>query len=153
MWLISLPLLGAQYFGQNNPLGFLDFAGIVFWLIGFTFEAGGDFQLAIFKADPANKEKVLDTGFWRYTRHPNYLETPLYGGIRLICLSAASYFPVIGSILMTALIIKVFSVLHFLKKALKNRNRNIKITLKGPALSFPGFQKNPEEGFNLPQSR
>ncbi len=71
MWLISVPLLGAQFY-EGNSLGILDFIGVAIWIIGFTFEAGGDFQLARFKADPANKGKVLDTGFWHYTRHPNY---------------------------------------------------------------------------------
>jgi len=72
MWLISAPLLGAQYYSENNQLGLLDYASIAFWLFGFSFEAGGDFQLAVFKANPLNKGKVLDTGFWRYSRHPNY---------------------------------------------------------------------------------
>ena len=60
MWLISAPLLGAQFYGTEVNLGWLDFMGIFFWLIGFTFEAGGDFQLARFKANPENKGKVLD---------------------------------------------------------------------------------------------
>ena len=32
----------------------------------------GDLQLARFKADPAHEGQVMDRGFWRYTRHPNY---------------------------------------------------------------------------------
>jgi steroid 5-alpha reductase family enzyme len=71
MWLISAPILGAQFYPGNEP-GILDFAGIILWIIGFVFEAGGDMQLARFKANPANKGKVLNTGFWHYTRHPNY---------------------------------------------------------------------------------
>ena len=58
MWLISAPLLGAQYYGLNNSLGIFDFAGMILWITGFIFEAGGDFQLAMFKADPSNKGKV-----------------------------------------------------------------------------------------------
>jgi steroid 5-alpha reductase family enzyme len=61
MWLISVPLLGAQFY-EGNKLGILDFMGVAIWIIGFVFEAGGDMQLARFKADPANKGKVLDTG-------------------------------------------------------------------------------------------
>jgi steroid 5-alpha reductase family enzyme len=141
MWLISLPLLGAQYYGQNNPLGILDFAGIVFWLVGFTFEAGGDFQLAIFRADPANKGKVLDKGFWRYTRHPNYFgDASVWWGFGLICLSSASYFPVIGSILMTALIIKVSGV-ALLEKSLKEQKPQYKDYIERTSAFIPWFPK------------
>jgi steroid 5-alpha reductase family enzyme len=80
MWLISAPLLGAQYYGQNKALNFLDWTGIIFWIIGIAFEAGGDWQLAVFKSNPANKGKVLDSGFWRYTRHRIISEIHLYGG-------------------------------------------------------------------------
>lgn len=54
------------------PIGPLALAGIALWLVGLTFEAVGDHQLARFRADPASKGRVLDTGLWRYTRHPNY---------------------------------------------------------------------------------
>ncbi|MCW1383106.1 DUF1295 domain-containing protein [Novosphingobium sp. KCTC 2891] len=52
--------------------GPLAMAGGLVWLVGFAFETVGDRQLARFRADPANKGRVLDTGLWRYTRHPNY---------------------------------------------------------------------------------
>lgn len=121
MWLISAPLLGAQFEGADRNPGLLDFAGILLWIIGFTFEAGGDFQLARFKSDPSNKGKVLDKGFWKYTRHPNYFgDSAVWWGYGLICLSAGSYLPVLGSILMTALIIKVSGV-ALLEKSLKDQ--------------------------------
>ena len=72
MWLISAPLLGAQFYTSQSKLNILDILGVLVWLIGIIFEAGGDFQLARFKANPQNKGKVLDTGLWKYTRHPNY---------------------------------------------------------------------------------
>lgn len=46
--------------------------GLVLWLIGFFFEAVGDRQLRQFRANPANKGTLIQTGLWRYTRHPNY---------------------------------------------------------------------------------
>lgn len=39
---------------------------------GFYFEAAGDWQLARFRPDPANRGKLLTDGLWRYSRHPNY---------------------------------------------------------------------------------
>lgn len=145
MWLISLPLLGAQYYGQDRPLGILDLAGIMFWLVGFIFEAGGDSQLARFKADPSNKGKLLDKGFWRYTRHPNYFgDASVWWGYGLICLSSASYFPVIGSVLMTALIIKVSGV-ALLEKSLKEQKPQYKEYIEKTSSFIPWFPKTPEK--------
>ncbi|GAA1069753.1 DUF1295 domain-containing protein [Kitasatospora nipponensis] len=70
LWVISLPVQAAQYLPQ--PLGPLAWAGTALWAVGLAFEAVGDRQLARFKADPAQHGRVLDTGLWRYTRHPNY---------------------------------------------------------------------------------
>jgi steroid 5-alpha reductase family enzyme len=108
MWLISAPLLGALFNATSQGIGFPELAAGSVWLIGFIFEAGGDFQLARFKADEGNKGKLLDTGFWKYTRHPNYFgDAALWWGFGLFSITAGSYIPILGSLLMTALIIKV----------------------------------------------
>ena len=36
-------------------------------------ESLADREMKAFKADPANKGKVCDTGLWSWSRHPNYL--------------------------------------------------------------------------------
>jgi steroid 5-alpha reductase family enzyme len=69
-WIISLPLLGAVL--GDGALGATDIAGAVLWVVGFYFEAVGDWQLARFKADHANRGRVMDRGLWGLTRHPNY---------------------------------------------------------------------------------
>jgi steroid 5-alpha reductase family enzyme len=141
MWLISAPLLGAQYYGQNKPIAIFDIAGIVFWTIGLAFEAGGDWQLAGFRSDPSNKGKVLDKGFWRYTRHPNYFgDSSVWWGYGLICISAGSYLPVIGSVLMTALIIKVSGVV-LLEKSLKEQKPQYKEYIDRTSSFLPWFPK------------
>jgi len=141
MWLISAPLLGAQFYGQNNSLSIFDFSGIVFWIIGFSFETGGDFQLASFKADPSNKGKVLDKGFWRYTRHPNYFgDSSVWWGYGFICLASGSYLPILGSLLMTALIIKVSGVV-LLEKSLKDQKPQYKEYIEKTSAFIPWFPK------------
>ncbi|MGH8879932.1 MAG: DUF1295 domain-containing protein [Stackebrandtia sp.] len=69
-WFVSLPVQLAAYQTDAAP-GWLIAGGAV-WLLGFGFEAIGDAQLAAFRRDPARAGGVLDTGLWRYTRHPNY---------------------------------------------------------------------------------
>jgi steroid 5-alpha reductase family enzyme len=141
MWLISAPLLGAQLYGKDKEPGILDFAGILFWLTGFIFEAGGDYQLAVFKSDPANKGKVLKTGFWRYTRHPNYFgDSSVWWGFGLICLGAGSYLPAAGSLLMTALIIKVSGV-ALLEKSLAGKKPEYREYIEKTSAFIPWFPK------------
>lgn len=139
MWLISAPLLGAQYYGQDKNLGILDYLGIAFWITGFIFEAGGDYQLAAFKADPSNKGKVLSSGLWRYTRHPNYFgDSSVWWGYGFICLAAGSFLPALGSLLMTALIIKV-SGITLLEKNLREKKPQYKDYIEKTSTFFPWF--------------
>ncbi|NBW89622.1 MAG: DUF1295 domain-containing protein, partial [Gammaproteobacteria bacterium] len=94
-WLISVPLLGATL--GDAPLGPLDYLGVSLWVVGFVFEAGGDWQLARFKRDPANAGKVMDRGFWRWTRHPNYFgDFCVWWGFGLMGLSAGAWWGLIG---------------------------------------------------------
>ncbi|MFS8201511.1 DUF1295 domain-containing protein [Streptomyces sp. CWNU-52B] len=70
VWLVSLPVQAAQY--VPGPLSGLVWAGVALWALGMFFETVGDFQLARFKADPANRGRIMDRGLWSWTRHPNY---------------------------------------------------------------------------------
>lgn len=70
IWFWYMPLAFAL--SVAGPLTILDIVAFAVWAIGFVFEAGGDAQLARFKREPANRDKVLDTGLWSLTRHPNY---------------------------------------------------------------------------------
>jgi steroid 5-alpha reductase family enzyme len=141
MWLISAPLLGAQFYGPDKTIGIFDYIGIFFWITGILFEAGGDFQLAIFKANPANKGKVLDTGFWHYTRHPNYFgDSAVWWGYGFFCLAAGSWLPVLGSILMTLMIIKVSGV-FLLEKSLKEQKPQYKEYIERTSVFLPWFPK------------
>jgi steroid 5-alpha reductase family enzyme len=141
MWIISLPLLGINLNSSSQNLGLLDFLGILVWLIGFIFEAGGDFQLARFRKDANNKGKVLDTGFWRYTRHPNYFgDSAVWWGYGLLCLSTGSYWYVTGSVLMTLLIIKVSGV-ALLEKSLKEAKPQYHDYIRKTSSFIPWFPK------------
>ena len=141
MWLISAPLLGAQYYNTNSSLGILDYAAMTMWLIGFVFEAGGDFQLARFKKNAGNKGKILNTGLWKYTRHPNYFgDSAVWWGYAIFCLAAGSYLPVLGSVLMTALIIKVSGV-ALLEKSLINQKPGYELYIRQTSSFIPWFPK------------
>ncbi|WP_416965537.1 DUF1295 domain-containing protein [Streptomyces sp. Agncl-13] len=71
VWLVSLPVQAAQYVpGRPSALNYV--AGTAVWAVGIGFEAVGDAQLARFRADFANRGRIMDSGLWSWTRHPNY---------------------------------------------------------------------------------
>jgi steroid 5-alpha reductase family enzyme len=119
MWIIAAPLLPAQ--AGTAALTWLDYLGVVVWLVGFFFEAAGDLQLARFKADPANKGKVMDRGVWRYTRHPNYFgDAAQWWGFYLVSLAAGGWWTIFAPLIMTVLLLRVSGV-ALLEKTLETR--------------------------------
>jgi steroid 5-alpha reductase family enzyme len=140
LWLISAPLLTAQYY-HDYPFGVWDVLALVFWMIGFAFEAGGDYQLTSFKRDPSNKGKVLTTGFWRYTRHPNYFgDACVWWSFALFSVAAGSYWPVLSSVLMTFLLMKVSGV-SLLERTLKTTKPEYESYIRKTNSFFPWFPK------------
>ena len=108
-WLVSLPLLSA--INSQGGLYWLDYLALTLWLFGMLFEVTGDYQLARFKADPANKGKVMAQGLWRYTRHPNYFgEFCIWWAFFLFALAAGGWWSLISPLLMTLLLLKVSGV-------------------------------------------
>lgn len=90
LFMVSSPAqVGILASSAPAPITGLAWVGVGIYSIGIFFEWVGDWQLARFKADPANRGKVLDTGLWRYTRHPNYFgDFAAWWGIWLVCASA-----------------------------------------------------------------
>lgn len=135
-WVISLPLLGAV--AGPAPLGWLDGLGVALWITGFLFEAGGDWQLARFKADPGNAGKVMDRGFWRYTRHPNYFgDFCAWWGLYLIALSAGAWWSIAGPLVMSLLLIRVSGV-ALLEKDIGQRRPEYAEYVRRTNAFFPG---------------
>lgn len=107
VWVVSLPVQLSAI--PDRPLGWLAIVGAIVWVLGVAFEAMGDAQLTRFKANPARRGQVLDTGLWRYTRHPNYFgDFLVWWGIFLIAAeSGAGAWGFAGPLLMTLLLVKV----------------------------------------------
>ncbi len=72
MWTVALPVQLGQIGTGSQQIGWPGWTGAAIAILGIAFETIGDFQITQFKANPANKGKVLESGLWRYTRHPNY---------------------------------------------------------------------------------
>jgi len=122
MWIIAAPLTAAQVYNQQTNLTILDVVGSVLWLFGFIFESLGDLQLSKFRSNPDNKGRILDSGVWHYTRHPNYFgDAAQWWGFYLIALAAGGWWTIFSPILMTYLLIKVSGVALLEKSMIANK--------------------------------
>jgi steroid 5-alpha reductase family enzyme len=112
LWAISLSLQYGVASKTPATITWLDLCGVSLWTVGFIFEAVGDWQLAAFKSNPANKGKVMDRGLWAYTRHPNYFgECLIWWGIFFIALSApTSWWTILSPLTITAVLLKMTGI-------------------------------------------
>jgi steroid 5-alpha reductase family enzyme len=137
-WLIGMPLLQLQVSRQPAGWTWLDALGLALFAVGFFFEAVGDYQLARFKADPANQGKVMDRGLWRYTRHPNYFgDATLWWGFGCFALTThGSLWTLVGPVLMSFLIVKVSGV-ALLEKGLGDTKPKYRDYVRKTSAFFP----------------
>jgi steroid 5-alpha reductase family enzyme len=140
LWAISMPLSQAQRHPEPAALTPLDVLGVALFVLGFAFEAGGDWQLARFKGDPAHQGQVMDRGFWRYTRHPNYFgDAVVWWGF--FCFAAATpggWWTVYSPILMTVLLLRVSGV-TLLEKRLEQTKPAYREYARRTSAFFPWF--------------
>jgi steroid 5-alpha reductase family enzyme len=114
MLVISLPIVivdaHAVSLGEYQLVGLM--IGLVMWLVGFYFETVGDAQLGKFVRNPSNKAKLMTTGLWRYSRHPNYFgELTQWWGVAVIALGASfGWLGLVGPLVLSLLIIKVSGI-------------------------------------------
>jgi steroid 5-alpha reductase family enzyme len=121
LFLIVSPVLLINK-NASIDLGLFDFLGVAVWLFGFYFEAVGDAQLARFIKNPTNKGKLMQSGLWAHTRHPNYFgEVTQWWGLWIIALSVpGGWIGIIGPITITFLILKVSGIPMLERKMKEN---------------------------------
>lgn len=109
--LIVSPVLIVNTY-RGDALSFFDILGTLVWILGFYFESMGDAELKIFLSNPENKGKILNTGLWKYTRHPNYFgEVTQWWGLWIVALSVPhGFWAIVGPLTITFLILKVSGV-------------------------------------------
>jgi len=149
-WIISLPLLGALQ--GHTPLGWLDAAGVLIWLAGFGYETIADWQLLRFSRNPDNQGKVLCTGLWRYSRHPNYFgEFLVWWGFFLVAWSAGAGWSIVSPIIMSVLLLRVSGV-PLLEKGISERRPGYRAYVRATNAFFPGLPRNVQPPGNTPSN-
>ena len=121
LMIVSLPILLVNT-GTSTVVGWWTILGIILWVLGFGYEVIGDYQLAQFKKNPENKGKLLTTGLWSTTRHPNYFgEALAWWGVFLVTLNESrNMWGINGPIVITLLLLFVSGV-PLLEKKYKDR--------------------------------
>jgi len=139
--IVSLPIQMAALVDVSLDLaGYIILGvGVLLWMIGFFFEAVGDAQLKTFKQNSENKGKIMQSGLWKYTRHPNYFgEALMWWAIWIISMSTRSWYAaigVIGAIFITYLLLFVSGV-PLLEKKYKD-NEAFQAYAKKTSIFFP----------------
>ena len=139
-WVIAMPLMPAIM----NPggIGLLELVAVALWLVGFIFEAGGDYQLAKFKGEASNKGRVLNTGLWRFTRHPNYFgDFCIWWAYYLFAVAAGGWWTILSPLLMSFLLLKVSGV-AMLEKTITDRRPGYAEYIRRTNAFFPGPPKS-----------
>jgi steroid 5-alpha reductase family enzyme len=111
MLVVSLPVQMGQV-PATPGLGPVAALGTAVWVSGLAFESIGDWQLSRFRANSDNRGRVLDSGLWRYTRHPNYFgDFLVWWGLWLIAAETGwGLLTIPGPIIMSILLIRVSGV-------------------------------------------
>jgi steroid 5-alpha reductase family enzyme len=135
-WIVAAPLLPA--ISASESLGILDGLATALWLVGFVFEAVGDYQLSRFRANPDNKDRVMNTGLWRYTRHPNYFgEFCIWWAFCFFAVATGAWWTVFSPLLMSVLLLRVSGV-TMLEKTIGERRPEYARYVRSTNTFFPG---------------
>ncbi len=142
-WIIVIPLLPA--IRSAATLNAVDIAALLLFAVGFLFEAVGDWQLSRFKARERSEGQVLDTGLWRYTRHPNYFgEFCIWWAFWLFAAAAGAWWTVYAPVLMSFLLLRVSGV-AMLEKDIGERRPAYAEYIRSTNAFFPGPRRTGNE--------
>lgn len=148
-WVVSMPHLVLQASPAPAPWTWTDGLGLALFSVGLLFEAVADLQLARFKRDPTNRGEVLDSGLWRYSRHPNYFgELCLWWGFWSFALAAdAGGWTIVSPLLMSVLLLRVSGV-TLTEKTIEERRPGYREYVRRTNAFFPWFPSRADEAPN-----
>ena len=145
---LLLPLgctyLGAHVGSENYYLGLSGIAGAVIWFAGLLGESLADRQLARFRADPANKGKVCQSGLWNYSRHPNYFfEWLVWVGYAVFALGSPwGWLGIIAPALMLHFLLNVTGIPMTEEMSLKSKGDTYRAYQRTTSAFVPWFKKH-----------
>ena len=139
--LIILPVLAIHLYSSAFGLSIFHYLGIAFWAIGFVYETAADMQLVNFRSDPRNHNKVLNSGLWRFSRHPNYFGDALqWFAFFIFSLPTGYYWGIISPLMMLFIFLRL--TIRLLESPQTNKRPEYEEYVKSTNIFFPGWKKN-----------
>jgi len=137
--IVSMPIIRVNSY-ENYKIGIIQIIGILVFIIGFIFEVISDYQLLKFKEDSKNKGKLIKTGLWKYSRHPNYFgEALLWWGICIAAINNSENIYIFLSPLLISLLLLFVSGVPMLEKKFKSYPEFEEYEAKTPVF-IPNFR-------------
>ena len=138
--LLMTPIVLVHYYPGQFGMSFLDYFGLLVWAIGFGIEAITDMQLTKFRSNATNSNKILKTGLWRYSRHPNYFGDALqWFAFFIISLNSGYIWGVVGPILMVFIFLKL--TIGILERSQTRKRPGYEEYTKSTNVFFPGRRR------------
>lgn len=135
---ISIPIIIVSQ-SELNAWSMWTYIGLMLWVTGYFWQVVGDYQLSQFKKQKTEKDQVMQSGLWKYSRHPNYFgEIMMWFGIATIVIPVVNgWFGLISPVLITYLLLKVSGV-PMLEKRYRGVDAFERYKKKTPAV-FPNL--------------
>ena len=134
---VATPIAAA--FNAPDSFSFLNALGVLVWAAGYVIELLSDIQLTRFKVDPASRGRILDTGLWGRSRHPNYFGDALqWWGIALVAITAATWWAIIGPLAMTAVFLFISN--GVLERGMRKRHPAYEAYIAATPAFFPNLK-------------
>jgi len=138
-WVISYPLYVS--ITSQSSLHWLDAAAAILFVVGFYWEAVADWQLMQFRRQASHPQEVLQTGLWRYSRHPNYFgECLIWWGFGLFGAAAGNHWVWFSPVIMTFLLLKVSGV-SLMEQTIHTRRPGYAVYAQRTNAFIPGIPK------------
>ena len=134
LYIIALPILFITGV-SNAQISVWSICGVVIWVIGFAFQSIADAQMAKFRKNKTAADSIIQTGLWKYSRHPNYFgEVLMWWGVFIIVFPFSGSFYYIVSPIMITLLIRYVSGVPMLEEKYKDNVAFQEYKKKVPAL-------------------
>ncbi len=112
LWIIAAPI-HMVFAGPSIPIDpILVAIGVTVFSMGFVLEWRADAALAAFRRDPANRGRLLTTGLFSWSRHPNYFgEAAVWWGLGIFAFAlSGSFIALLGPAILHFLLVKVSGI-------------------------------------------
>ena len=148
LFVVSLPIAVVQTIKGPTDLGWLDYVGVAVLLVGLFFETVGDYQLSNFRRNPGSHGQVLNTGLWRYSRHPNYFgDAMAWWGMFMVAAGSGLgvQLTVLSPLVMTILLLKVSGVV-LTERGITTRRPQYQEYIERTSAFVPWLPRRPKHG-------